>query len=68
MDFLYVYDVCAIRGFCVQIRLLCINRPIIERLGDLFDVATTVVLDVIQFVQCSDESRDGCYPIRPTQQ
>ena len=60
MDFLYVYDVCAIRGFCVQIRLLCINRPIIERLGDLFDVAMmffdsfdvamNIVLDVIRFV------------------
>ena len=38
----------------------------LQGLCDLFDIAMTSEMDIIRFVQRTDEHRDGCYMIRPT--
>ena len=63
--FAYVYNLCALSGLCVQICLLRVKRLSLQCLGDSFDIAMTIVMDVIRFVQRSDDSRDGCDLIRP---
>ena len=62
----YMYGFCNLSGLCVQIRLLRVKRLILQHIGDSFDVAMTVVLDVVRFVRRSDDRCDGCYMIRPT--
>ena len=34
--------------------------------SDLSDVSMTVVMYVIRFVRCSDDCRNGCYPVLPS--
>ena len=65
-------------GFCIRVQLVRLKRlmrmntsfarraPFLHRLDDSFDLAMTVVLDVIRFVRRGDDRSDGCYPIRPT--
>ena len=60
VGYAYVYGLCYLRGLCVRTCLLRVNRVMIQRLVDSFDVAMmfadssnvamTIVLDFRRFV------------------
>ena len=66
MAFAYVYGLCTRSGLFIQNSSFAHTAAFLQGLCDSFDIAMTVVLDVVWLVRRWDDRLDGCYPICPT--